>query len=337
MTRLVRRNQNGFGCTLEYDTIVKEVNNPYTLVVHGGAVNLTKHDFKRLEQYNPVIFGNLENRIRDGLRESCIEGEKILSGGGTAKDSVLATIRSLENNELFNAGKGSCQDRHGKYRMDASIMDGTTRNWGSVALVESVQHPIELANECLKRGGLFLAGKSTTSLAKKTHMKLVSNSYFASDYRTQLRNYLETNHINLAGGQSYLGTVGAVALDQLGNICAGTSTGGIPFKQSGRVGDSPMIGISTLAHSKYGGLSCTGIGERFVRETFAHDIHSQMEYLGRSLSDSMTHSLDKLPAQSGGVIGIDVEGNLSIQYNTVAMFRGIVRSGINPIIHIWDS
>jgi L-asparaginase / beta-aspartyl-peptidase len=315
----------------------QQVDKSYTLVVHGGAVNLTKQDFKLLKRYNPSLFTNLENRIRDGLKQSCRSGEHILASGGTARDAVLSAIRLLEDNELFNAGKGSCQDGHGKYRMDASIMDGTTRNWGSVALVDSVRHPIDLANECLNRGGLFLAGKSTTSLAKQTQTELVPNEYFASEYRKQLRNYLQHHHINLAGGESYLSTVGVVAMDQYGNICAGTSTGGIPFKQSGRIGDTPMIGISTLANSKYGGISCSGIGEYFVRETFAHDIHSQMEYLGKDLDEAISYSLGKLPAQSGGVIGIDANGNPNIQYNTLAMFRGIVRSGEDTSTSIWDN
>ena len=307
----------------------------YSLVVHGGANNLSERDFVKLQEFDPVLFGNLKQRIRRGLSSSCQAGEQVLRGGGSAREAVLAAITCLENDELFNAGKGSCIDRHGKYRMDASIQDGDTRDWGSVALVDSVTNPIQLANECLVRGGLFLAGRSTTSLAKKSGMGLVNNDYFHSEYRIKLREFLKTHHIELAGGSTYLGTVGAVARDINGTICAGTSTGGIPFKPSGRIGDTPMIGISTVADSRYCGISCTGIGERIVRETLAHDIKSQMEYLGTNLSQAISHSISKIPDYSAGVIGIDATGEISVGYNTRAMFRATANDSDSLTVSIW--
>jgi L-asparaginase / beta-aspartyl-peptidase len=289
----------------------------YSLVIHGGAGDLTKSAIKRINVETNKI--NLEKEYKNALEECCKIGENILRRRGCATDAVLECIKYMENNELFNAGKGSSANYKNKFRLEATIMDGREGDYGSCTLINKVKNPICLAEKIMNSDNTakFIGGsKATQRLAKKYKLETVSSRYYKSSYRTKLNNINKDHNY---------GTVGAVAMDVNGNIVAGTSTGGLFEKEKGRIGDTPIVNISTFADNKIGGLSLTGKGEYIMKKAVAYDIIARMKYRKISMTKAVEETLKTLDKNNVGIIGIDAKnGNTIMKFNTKRMFRGSV-------------
>src|ERR1044071_4501315 len=251
----------------------------YTIVIHGGAGTIVKED----------MTPELEKAYLEGLKDALHAGYGVLEQGGSAVNAVKAAVVSLEDNVLFNAGRGSVFTKKGLQEMDAAIMDGQNREAGAVAGVRSVRNPIELAAEVMLHSDhVFLSGKGANDFAIKQGIKLEPDEYFFSQFRydqwkamRDSDNYsLDHTHrdIDELMKNKKFGTVGAVACDSEGNIAAATSTGGMTNKKYGRIGDTPVIGSGTYANNKTCAISCTGHGEVFIRAVAAYDVSCLMEY-----------------------------------------------------------
>src|SRR4030095_12454108 len=248
---------------------------------------------------------------------------------------LKAAVIELENNILFNAGKGSVFTNTGTHEMDASIMDGKDLYAGAVAAVKNIKNPIELAFAVMKKSEhVFLIGNGAEEFAKQNGIECEPDEYFYSEFRyKQLLKTKENNKTALDHSvdmdDKKFGTVGAVACDANGNLGAATSTGGMTNKQFGRVGDSPIIGIGTYANNKTCAISCTGHGEPFIKAVAAYDVSCLMEYKGYSLEAAMNIVvMDKLMKidGEGGMIGVDANGNASLIFNSEGMYRGFCSS-----------
>lgn len=257
-----------------------------------------------------------------GLKEALDTGRDILSRGGNALDAVEKTVRMMEDNPIFNAGKGAVLTSDRRAELDASVMEGASLRCGAVASVTRVANPIALARRVMTdTRHVLLIGPGADRFAESQGFPTVDASYFTE------RPEDADQSLYLTHDGSYLGTVGCVALDQHGNLAAGTSTGGTGGKMPGRVGDSPIIGAGTYANNATCALSATGVGEEFIRHAVAHDVSAQMQYAGRSLREAVDHVLTKtLAADTGGVIALDAEGNLVLQHNTPGMSCGAADS-----------
>lgn len=294
----------------------------YRLVIHGGAGTILKEE----------MTADLEAAYIKGLDDALTVGFAMLENGSFALDAVKAAVISLEDNILFNAGKGSVFAKDGSQEMDASIMDGKTLMAGAVSAVKNVRNPIELAYAIMtKSHHVMLNGLGAFDFAKLHGIKTEPDEYFFSAFRYEqwklMKKTDETalDH-NVAMKEKKFGTVGAVACDMYGNIAAATSTGGMTNKQFGRVGDSPIIGAGTYANNKTCAISCTGHGEPFIRAVTAYDVSCLMEYKGISLEEAMHvvihDKLLKLDGE-GGLIGVDAEGNAAMVFNSEGMYRGM--------------
>ena len=303
----------------------------YTLVIHGGAGTIRKED----------MTNDLEAAYLNGLEEALNKGFALLENGGSALDAVRAAVVSLEDNILFNAGRGSVFAKDGSQEMDASIMDGKTLMAGAVSAVRNIRNPVELAYAIMTRSKyVMLNGQGAYDFAKEHGIKTEPDAYFFSQFRyDQWKKMQGTDEAaldhNVVVKEKKIGTVGAVACDIHGNIAAATSTGGMTNKQFGRVGDSPIIGAGTYANNKTCGISCTGNGESFIRSVAAYDVSCLMEYKGMSLQDAMHlvihDNLLKIDGE-GGMIGVDTKGNAAMVFNSEGMYRGMrSSSGINEI------
>jgi beta-aspartyl-peptidase (threonine type) len=302
----------------------------YTLVIHGGAGTILKEDM------TPEV----EAAYMAGLESGLTAGYAVLQEGGTAINAVKAALVVLEDNMLFNAGRGSVFTKKGVQEMDAAIMDGATLNAGSVASVRNVRNPIELAMEVMKNSNhVFLSGKGAMDYAIKQGIKLEPDEYFFSQFRyDQWKMIRDSDTYSLDHTHQQIeelmrdkkfGTVGAVACDQDGNIAAATSTGGMTNKKYGRIGDSPLIGAGTYANNKTCAISCTGHGEPFIRAVAAYDVSCLMEYKGYSLEEAMNIVVhEKLIALEGegGMIGVDAQGNAAMIFNSAGMYRAMRNS-----------
>lgn len=312
---------------------------PYALVIHGGAGTILKSD----------MTPELEHLYMEGLQSALDAGYAVLEQGGTAVNAVKAAIVVLEDNLLFNAGRGSVFTKKGVQEMDAALMDGATLNAGAIAAVRNVRNPIELAAEVMHNSNhVFLSGKGANDFAIKQGIKLEPDDYFFSQFRydqwKEIRdsdNYsLDHTHQNIQElmKDKKFGTVGACACDQKGNIAAGTSTGGMTNKKYGRIGDSPVIGSGTYANNQTCAISCTGHGEPFIRAVAAHNVSCLMEYKNMSLQEAMDEVVNrKLVALEGegGMIGIDSNANVSMVFNSAGMYRAMRNSKGEQIIGIY--
>lgn len=305
----------------------------FTLAVHGGAGTILRQDMTTEK----------EAAYRQALEDALQAGYGLLEKGGTAVAAVRAAVCALEDNILFNAGKGSVFGKDGTQEMDASIMDGSNRMAGAVAAVRHIKNPVELAYTIMTQSPhVMLNGQGAYDFAVQQGLKTEPDEYFFSAFRyeqwQQMQGSDETaldHNIKVAGqadttgdGKKF-GTVGAVALDSNGNIAAATSTGGMTNKQYGRVGDSPIIGAGTYANNNTCAISCTGHGEPFIRAVTAYDVSCLMEYKGLSLGEAMNivvhDKLMKIDGE-GGMIGADAKGNLAMIFNSDGMYRGIKAS-----------
>lgn len=282
----------------------------YAIAVHGGA------GVKERKDLPP----ELEERYLQGLHQAINAGYSILDSGGSALDAVEAAVASLENNELFNAGKGSVFTSDETHEMEASIMDGSNLKAGAVCGIRNVRNPIRLARTVLEKSNhLFLSGHGAEKFAKENNLPFEPDEYFYSAERYQ---QLRAARITKPKGK---GTVGAVALDSWDNLAAATSTGGLTNKNYGRIGDSPLIGAGTYANNSTCAVSCTGDGEYFIRTVAAYDISALISYSGLALREACEKVIvEKLTALGGdgGAIAIDIEGNVEMIFNSNGMYRG---------------
>lgn len=290
------------------------------IAIHGGAGTLPRAE----------ISPEQEKLYLAGLDAALDAGYAVLKRDGTSLDATLAAVRVLEDNPLFNAGRGAVLNRDGIAELDASVMDGKTLSAGAVSGLRTVKSPIELARLVMdKSPHVMLVGSGAEEFAKLQGVEMVPNDYFVTPVRKMqlerlLRGAVSTKENDLAA----FGTVGAVALDSSGNLAAATSTGGMTGKRWGRVGDSPIIGAGTYANNASCAVSATGHGEYFIRAVVAHDICAQVEYLKIPLSKASANVLAKMKALggNGGVIAIDPRGEVVLDFNSEGMFRGVATS-----------
>lgn len=296
---------------------------PITLVIHGGAGTILR------ENMTP----EKEKAYQAKLTEALDSGYAVLESGGTSINAVIAAIKIMEDSPLFNAGKGSVFAHNGKNEMDASIMDGSNLMAGAVAGVTTIRNPITAAHAVMtKSKHVMMAGSGAETFAAEQGLIIVDPSYFFDSARyKQLHKALSeqptASVLSESDHDKKFGTVGAVALDQSGNIAAGTSTGGMTNKKYGRIGDSPIIGAGTYANNKTCGISATGHGEFFIRSVVAYDISALMEYGGLSLqqaADSVVMKKLVSLGGEGGVVGLDRQGNITMSFNSKGMYRGYI-------------
>ncbi len=309
--------------------------NRFGLVIHGGAGTMER------SRYSIVKTKSYKKKLSEALEK----GYSILENGGSALDAVEQTILVMENSPLFNAGKGAVFTSNGINELDASIMDGSNLNAGTVAGITTVKNPIKLARRIMENSEhVMMIGKGAEIFAQEQNIEIVNPSYFKTDERWESLQKIKSREHNK--DESYLnnnydykfGTVGCAALDKMGNIASGTSTGGMTNKKYGRVGDVPIIGAGTYANNNTCALSATGHGEFFIRNVVTHDISALMEYKNLSLDEAAKEVImNKLVQQkgSGGVIGIDNHGNITMTFNTKGMYRGYKISGGNTIVKIF--
>ena len=316
----------------------------WALVCHGGA-GLISRDQLTPEQ---------DAAYRDALGGAANAGAAVLRAGGSAMDAVEAAILRLEDDPLFNAGRGAAFTAEGRIELDASIMDGATLAAGAVAGLSTTRHPISAARAVIEGSDhVLLGGEGADAFARSQGLEQVDPSYFVTEARwkslerTLARLGLpipprpqvqEDARAELAHDEGKRGTVGCVALDAHGHVAAGTSTGGTTGKRWGRVGDSPIIGAGTYAADGACAVSCTGAGEYFIRLGVAHRICALVEYAGLSLQAAVDRvvrgDLEALGGE-GGVIAVGPDGSMAWSYNTQGMYRARVAEGAPLTIGIY--
>ncbi len=307
----------------------------YALVIHGGAGTILKNNMPPEK----------EKEFRDALTTALRTGEKILATGGSSLDAVVATIRFMEDSPLFNAGKGAVFTHEGKNELDAALMNGADLNVGAVAGVTRVKNPIELARKVMENSPhVLFARDGAEAFAVEQGMELVDPNYFRIESRWHsLQKALEREKEKKSAfyrgtkNDNKFGTVGCVALDKMGNLAAGTSTGGMTNKRFGRIGDSPIVGAGTYASNKTCAVSATGWGEFFIRNVVAYDIAAMMEYKNFPVQKAAAAAIEKVGKMkaSGGVIVLDKNGNIAMQFNSAGMFRGFSIAGEKPVVKIF--
>jgi beta-aspartyl-peptidase (threonine type) len=302
----------------------------FGLAIHGGAGSLPRAE----------MGGERELRYRAGLASALDAGFAVLQARGTSLDAVCRAVMVLEDNPLFNAGLGSVFTLDGRNEMDAAIMDGGTLNAGAVCGVTHIQNPIELARTVMEHSEyLMLSGEGAEEFALSRGFALVPRSYFHTPERWRQLERIRSGDAGLSPLTiSHVGTVGAVALDGDGRLAAATSTGGMTGKRYNRIGDSPIIGAGTYADNRSCAVSATGHGEVFIRAAVAHDICSRMRFGGRTLREAVREVvLEELPALrgEGGVIAIDAQGEIAVEFNSEGMFRASRRAGEEARIAIY--
>lgn len=311
--------------------------NDYVLVIHGGAGTILKE--KMTEEKEKSYKSALEEALRSGYAK--IKEQK------SAVDAVQAAIKVLENNPLFNAGKGAVFTNDGRNELDASIMDGKTLKAGAVAGVTIIKNPIDAARAVMEKSPhVMMVGKGAEQFARQQNLSIVDPKYFYSaDRWNSLEKLRKAERLksdkSAAITNEYrdhkFGTVGAVALDQNGNLAAGTSTGGMTNKKFGRVGDSPIIGAGNYANNKTVAVSGTGWGEFYIRNVVAYDVSAMMEYKNLSVHEAADAAIKKVEALGGdgGLIAIDKYGNIAMPFNTAGMYRGAIKKNGEMEIYIY--
>ncbi len=302
----------------------------FGLALHGGAGTLPRSE----------MGGEHEARYRAGLSAALQAGYAVLEAGGTSLDAVTGAIMLLEDNPLFNAGRGAVFTLDGRNELDASIMDGTTLGAGAVCGLTRIKNPIALARTVMEQSDyVLLSGTGAEAFAVSHGFEFVPEGYFFTPARWQQLERIRSGDTSLSALTiSHVGTVGAVALDARGRLAAGTSTGGMTGKRYGRIGDSPIIGAGTYADDRSCAVSATGHGEIFIRAAVAHDISARMRYGERDLATAVREVvLEELRALrgEGGVVAIDRTGEIAMEFNSEGMFRACRRAGAEPEIHIY--
>ena len=296
--------------------------NKIAIVIHGGAGIILKENISKSK----------EDSIISKLDEAISKGWKLLKEGESSELAVIETIKILEDSPLFNAGKGSVFNSDGKVENDASIMRGNDLNAGASSGTSNVKNPIKLAADVMNHSEhVFLSGKGAENFAKERNLDIVDNEYFHTEFRyNQLLNKKDENKY---------GTVGCVAIDAYGNIVAGTSTGGMTNKKWGRIGDSPIIGAGTYANNNTCGISSTGSGEYFIRTVAAYQVSSLLENHDYDLKESMSKVIHQKIGGiggDGGMIGIDKNSNVVLDFNTAGMYRAFVNKNGKKEILLYE-
>jgi len=303
----------------------------YAIAIHGGAGS------------SPKDFSAEQNAARHaGIAAALRAGEIVLRGGGSAMDAVEAAIRSLEDNPLFNAGRGAVLNDVGSVELDASIMDGSTRACGAVAGTTISKHPISLARAVMtKTRHVLLAADGADAFAREIGAELAENGSFITEQqraRWKKAKAKALKKVDASAGDGAtvesagdlmkrIGTVGCVALDAEGKLAAGTSTGGLMMKKFGRVGDSPIVGAGTYADNSTCAVSCTGVGEEFIRNAIAYDIHARVKYANAELGSAVkTQLTEVLKPGYGGIIALGADGTIVMDFNTGGMACGAADS-----------
>ena len=314
----------------------QEAKGKIMLVIHGGAGTITRAS----------LTPEAEKDFRAKLTEALKTGHAVLARGGSSVDAVEATIHVMEDSPLFNAGKGAVFTHEGRNEMDAAIMDGRTKMAGAVAGVTVIRNPISAARAVMEKSPhVMMSGRGAELFATKMGLEIVDPSYFWTEHRWKAlqRELVKEQGLKpkaeLAGpDEKKFGTVGAVALDQAGNLAAGTSTGGTTNKQYGRIGDSPIIGAGTYAENESCAVSATGQGEFFIRWTVAYDIAALIKYKGMSVKeagDEVIHRKLEPVKGEGGVIILDAKGNFAMPFNSEGMYRGWIGADGEPHVAIY--
>jgi beta-aspartyl-peptidase (threonine type) len=292
----------------------------FGIVIHGGAGVIKKE----------YMTDSLQKAYEEKLEEAINVGHSILSEGGTAVEAVQKTINVMENSPLFNSGKGAVLNADGIAELDASIMEGKTKNAGAISGVQHIKNPINLALKVMEESDhVMLSASGAEDFAKLHELEFVDNTYFITERRRKALEASKNREAGISSNEFYLsnekyGTVGCAALDKDGNLAAGTSTGGMTNKKYGRIGDSPIIGAGTYANNNTCAISATGHGEYFIRGVVAHDISAMMEYQGISLEQAAKRVIQKKLTDmggTGGIVAIDNKGRVVMEFNTPGMFR----------------
>ena len=316
-------------CCLSSPELSAQQKPKVVLAIHGGAGTILK------SQMSP----EKEKAYTEALSQALQEGYRILQKGGSSLDAVEATIKILEDSPLFNAGKGAVLTSEGKAELDASIMDGKTLAAGSIAGVSTLKNPIVTARRVMEKSEhVMMIGLGAEKFAKSfTDIQFVKPAYFMTEERRgqweRMKQKEKGKNDKPKGKASALpeadkkfGTVGCVALDQAGNLAAGTSTGGMMNKRFGRVGDAPIIGAGTYADNSSCAVSATGWGEYFIRLAVAHDIAALIAYKQMPLQEAAQEVINKVGrlGGSGGVIALNAKGQVAMPFNTEGMYRGYI-------------
>jgi beta-aspartyl-peptidase (threonine type) len=305
----------------------------FALAVHGGAGTI---DRKRMSKEALAAH-------HDGLRRALHAGYRVLAAGGGALDAVTEAVVALEDDPLFNAGRGASLTAAGTFEMDAAIMDGRDRRAGAVAALCGPKNPVRAARAVMESSPhVLLAGAGAAAFCRARGLAFAEPGYFETERRRrELQEVLERRRhgrpdpTDPAAGH---GTVGAVARDRAGNLAAATSTGGIAGKMPGRIGDTPLIGAGTFADNATCAVSATGHGEFFIRWGVAFEVAARLAHLGHPLEHAAAAVIAELAAVggAGGLIAVDREGRLALPFNTPGMYRGYIKSGGRPHTALWN-
>lgn len=338
---------------LLFSTTILAAQHSISLAIHGGAGTIRKEN----------ITAQQEKAYKDKLREALDAGYAVLEQGGQSQEAVVAAIRIMEESPLFNAGRGAVFTSEGKNELDASIMEGKTGQAGAVAGVSTIKSPILAAQAVMNLSPhVLLSGEGAEQFARLHGLEMVDPSYFFEERRQQQLKRIQEREKDKEKEESSLqpgavppyddtqnlfpfenhkfGTVGAVALDQYGNLAAGTSTGGMTNKRFGRIGDSPIIGAGTYAENASCAVSATGHGEFFIRNVVAYDIAALMKYKNMSVEEAANEVVMKKLVEKGGeggVIAMDQKGNISMPFNSEGMFRGYIRKKNQAEVFIYKN
>lgn len=324
---------NSNGVSEKFKAVNKSTGKKYVMIIHGGAGTILKKNMTPQK----------EEAYTAALTQALTAGYEKIKAGKSSLDAVEAAIKILEDNPLFNAGKGAVFTHDGRNEMDAAIMNGKDLSAGAVAGVTIIKNPISAARAVMEKSEhVMMAGPGAEKFAKEAGLEIVDPKYFFTKESWQsLQNAIKQDSLKNKSNHSFndsklgtinrdykFGTVGAVALDKEGNLAAGTSTGGMTNKKYGRIGDSPIIGAGTYANNKTVGISCTGWGEFYIRNVVAYDLSALMEYKNLSVEDARWIVIKKVEDMggNGGLIALDKNGNVAMPFNTEGMYRGTVTS-----------
>ncbi len=302
----------------------------FAIAVHGGAGTIERK----------TMTAEREKEYRSALEKAVRAGAAILQAGGSSLDAVEAAVRLLEDDPNFNAGRGAVFSSAGTNELDASIMDGENLKAGAVASVTRVKNPITLARAVMERSKhVTLEGDGAEAFAKEQAIELVEPKYFFTERRWDelQKEKAKASEGNASPGGDRHGTVGAVALDQQGNLAAATSTGGTTNKRLGRVGDSPIIGAGTYANNSTCAVSCTGDGEYFIRAAVAHEVSALIEYRKMPVKEAAAAALGRAAALggTGGLIAMDRQGAVAMPFNTSGMYRAVLQADGTVSVEIY--
>jgi beta-aspartyl-peptidase (threonine type) len=296
--------------------------NGYALAIHGGAGTLRRGDMS----------AEREARCRAGLARALVAGRDVLTRGGSALDAVTQAVCALEDDHLFNAGRGAVFTRDGRQEMDAAVMDGRDRSAGAVAGIFGPKNPVLAARAVMERSPhVLLIGEGAMAFCREAGLDLAGRDYFFTEARWQALAATITQEragrLDTDESRRH-GTVGAVARDGAGNLAAATSTGGMTGKLPGRVGDSPIIGAGTFADNASCAVSATGHGEFFIRYGAAHEIAARIAHAGQDLAEAAETVVAALGAigGSGGLVAVGRDGTLALPFNCPGMYRGYVNN-----------